>query len=109
MTAKTTIPISEARRRIFDLARRVQKPGTAYTITEKGRPTVVMLSADEFESLLETVETYRQFPHLDQDSKEAWAEVRQGKALTPNDLRAQKKHVAPRRPSQGKKRHRSRR
>lgn len=56
MRAKTTIPITEARKRIFDIAEEVQKPGVYYTFTEKGRPKAVFMSYDEFDSLMETLE-----------------------------------------------------
>ena len=56
MNTKTTIPISEARKNIFKIAEEVQKPSVYYTLTEKGRPKAVILSAEEFESWLETME-----------------------------------------------------
>lgn len=56
MNTKTTLSISEARKNIFDIAEAVQKPGLHYTFTEKGRPKAVLMSADEFDSLMETLE-----------------------------------------------------
>lgn len=70
MSNKTTLPISEARRKIFDIAEDVQKPDTYYVLTEKGRPKAVMLSVEEFESLIETLEVMRIFPDLDKDIEE---------------------------------------
>lgn len=35
MRIKTTIPISEARKKIFKIAEEVQKPDNYYTLTEK--------------------------------------------------------------------------
>ncbi len=71
MRTKTTIPISEARKRIFDIAEEVQKPNNYYTFTEKGRPKAVLMSAEEFDSWMETMEVMREFPDLDKDIKEA--------------------------------------
>src|SRR3989344_4040100 len=71
MSTKTTLPISEARRKIFAIAEEVQKPDTYYVLTEKGRPKAVMLSAEEYESLMETLEVMRIFPDLDKDIEEA--------------------------------------
>lgn len=51
MKIKNTVPISEARKNIFSIAKEVQVSETYYTLTEKGRPKVVMLSAERFESL----------------------------------------------------------
>ena len=56
MNVKTTLSISEARKQLFTIAERVQKPGVYYTLTEHGHPKVVMLAAQELESLLETVD-----------------------------------------------------
>jgi antitoxin YefM len=53
---KNVISISEARKNIFQIANEVQKPDNYYTLTENGRPKIVIISADEFESWLETVE-----------------------------------------------------
>jgi len=71
MNTKTTIPISEARKKIFDLAEKVQRPGVYYTFTEKGRPKAVMVSAEEFESWVETLEVMTDFPDLEKDVKAA--------------------------------------
>lgn len=71
MSIKTTLPISEARRKIFDIAEEVQNPDTYYVLTEKGRPKAVMLSAEEYESLVETLEVMWVFPNLGEDIKEA--------------------------------------
>ena len=56
MNSKTTISISEARKKIFDIAEEVQRPGSYYTFTENGKPKVVLMSAEEFESWVETME-----------------------------------------------------
>ena len=50
MDAKTTISISEARKRIFEIAEAVQEPDVHFTLTENGRPKAVMISAEAFES-----------------------------------------------------------
>lgn len=47
----TTIPISEARKNIFSIAEEVQNPNVHYTLTERGRPKIVILSAEKFEFL----------------------------------------------------------
>lgn len=65
MNSKTTLSISEARKRIFEIAEEVQKPGKQYTLTENGVPKVVIMSAEEYESWLETMEVMRIFPDLD--------------------------------------------
>lgn len=46
-----TVPISEARKNIFSIAEEVQNPNVHYTLTERGRPKIVILSAEKFEFL----------------------------------------------------------
>ena len=82
MDTKTTLPISEARKKIFKIAEKVQKPATYYTLTEKGRPKVVVLSADEFESWQETLEVMRIFPKLGKDIERAEKQYKKGDYLT---------------------------
>lgn len=114
MDVKTTLPISEARKRIFELARAVQRPGTHYTLTAKGRPKAVMISAEEFESLIETIEVYRQFPNLDRDFQQARRELKEGRTVPLDVLleeagmttikQAKRKYVPRRDRHRGKKR-----
>src|SRR3989344_6964090 len=82
MDTKTTLPISEARKKIFKIAEKVQKPATHYTLTEKGRPKVVLMSAEEFESWQETLEVMRDFPKLEKDIKRAEKEYKRGRYVT---------------------------
>ncbi|MDA2936138.1 type II toxin-antitoxin system Phd/YefM family antitoxin [Patescibacteria group bacterium AH-259-L05] len=85
MNTKTTLSISEARKKIFTIAKKVQKPSTHYTLTEKGKPKVVMMSAEEFESWEETLEVMRDFPDLMKDIKEVERDIKTGayKKYTP--------------------------
>ena len=78
MDTKTTLSISEARKKIFKIAEEVQKPSRHYTLTEKGRPKVVLMSADEFESWQETLEVMRDFPDLEKDVREVDRAVKSG-------------------------------
>lgn len=78
MDTKTTISITEARKRIFDIAEEVQKPGKAYTLTSGGKPKAVIMSAEEYESMIETMEVNRIFPDLDKDIAETEEAFRTG-------------------------------
>lgn len=71
MNTQTTLSISEARKKIFKIAQEVQKPYIHYTLTEKGRPYAVIISADEFESWQETLEVMQDFPDLKKDAVQA--------------------------------------
>lgn len=78
MNTRTTLSISAARKKIFRIAEEVQKPYIHYTLTEKGRPYVVIMSADEFESWQETLEVMREFPDLKKDAAKARRAVATG-------------------------------
>ncbi|MBU4274479.1 type II toxin-antitoxin system Phd/YefM family antitoxin [Patescibacteria group bacterium] len=78
MNTKTTIPISEARKKIFKIAEESQKPGNYYTLTENGRPKAVIMSANDFDSWQETMEVIKEFPDLKKDIKETERAVRSG-------------------------------
>lgn len=86
MDTKTILPISEARKKIFKIAEKVQRPATRYVLTEKGRPKAVIMSADEFESWKETMEVMGIFPHLEKDIKKAEREYKKGYRLDLEDL-----------------------
>jgi prevent-host-death family protein len=93
MRTKTTISITDARKNIFDIAEEVQKPGVYYTFTEKGKPKAVMMSVDEFESWVETLEVMKDFPDLKNDIKEARDEYKRGEFITLEDLLAKEGFV----------------
>ncbi|MDO8626125.1 MAG: type II toxin-antitoxin system Phd/YefM family antitoxin [Candidatus Magasanikbacteria bacterium] len=78
MNTQTTIAISEARRRLFDIADEVQRPGRYYTFTDKGRPKTVMMSATEFESWAETLEVMQDFPDLKKDIDRVSKDIESG-------------------------------
>jgi len=86
MNTKTTLPITEARKKIFKITDEAQKPGNYYTLTEKGRPKVVIMSAEEFESWQETIKVMRDFPNLDKDIKEAKRDYKKGNYITLEEL-----------------------
>ncbi len=61
---KNTISITEARRNIFKIANEVQTPDNHYILTENGAPKAVIISAEEFDSMQETIETMIDIPDL---------------------------------------------
>ncbi len=88
MDSKRTIPISEARKEIFKIAEKVQKPATYYTLTEKGRSKAVIMSAEEFESWQETLEVMKDFPDLKKELREAEEEYKRGEYSTLEEVLA---------------------
>jgi len=83
---KTTIPISEARRRIFEIREELRTPGRYYTLTEKGKPVMVMLSAEEFESLIGTLEVMHDSPNLKKNIMESEREYAKGEYITLEEM-----------------------
>ncbi len=86
MDTKTILPISEARKKIFKIAQKVQRPAVNYVLTEKGRPKAVIMSVDEFESWKETMEVMGVFPQLEKDIKKAEKDYKKGYGLSLEDL-----------------------
>jgi len=89
MKNANVLSITDARKDIFNIAKAVQKPGTVFTLTEKGKPKVVMMSAEEFESMIETIEVMHQFPDLKKSVAEAEKEYREGRTINLSDLLAE--------------------
>lgn len=86
MDSKTTIPISEARKRIFEIAEEVQKPDTYYTLTENGRAKAVLMSAEQFDSIMETIDILSDPAVLD-NIKKAEEEYKKGDYQTWEELK----------------------
>jgi len=78
MNQTTTISITEARKRLFQIAKEVQTPGLSYTLTEKGRPKAVLMSAEEFDSWKETLEVMAEFPDLKRNIEETDKAIKSG-------------------------------
>lgn len=92
MDSKTIVPISEARRNIFQIANRVQRPSVHYTLTENGRPKAVIMSAEEFDSLMETVAIAAD-PRLMREIKDSAAAYRRGDSIPLEAVIARKNYV----------------
>ncbi|MCX6716676.1 MAG: type II toxin-antitoxin system Phd/YefM family antitoxin [Candidatus Taylorbacteria bacterium] len=82
MNLKNIISITEARRRIFEIINEVQNPDQVYVLTENGRSKAVIMSASEYESLIETIEVDKIFPNLEKDVKELRKDIKTGKYRT---------------------------
>ena len=52
----TTLPLSEAKTHLARLLSRVEEVGEQFVITRSGRPAGVLMSVEEYEVLLETLE-----------------------------------------------------
>lgn len=64
--------LTDARDRLSEIVDNVANSGEAFTITKHGRPMAVILSYDEYESLIETLNVFS-----DADTMAAIEEARQ--------------------------------
>lgn len=81
MDQTTTISITEARKKLFQIAKEVQTPGRSYALTENGKPTVIVMSLEEFESWKETIEVVMEFPNLKKDMEQVEKDIKSGDYL----------------------------
>lgn len=51
----SSVPFTDVRNRLSEIVDEVESTGTEYVITKHGRPAAVILSHDEYESLVETL------------------------------------------------------
>jgi prevent-host-death family protein len=52
----TTIPLTEAKKRLPKLVREVSEQGKVYSLTRRGRPAAVIISEEDYQSIRETLE-----------------------------------------------------
>jgi len=76
---KQVLSISEARKNIFKIADDAEKTGRHYTLTEKGSPKVVIMSAEDYESWAETLDVISEIPNLKEEIKETEKDIKSGK------------------------------
>ncbi len=70
MHTKTTLPITEARKRIFEIVEHINRSSQHYTLTDHGVPSVVMMPFGEFVSWIETLDVLSR-PSLVKEVKSA--------------------------------------
>lgn len=83
---KKIISITNGRRDLFKIAEEVQKPDTFYELTVDGSPKVVMMSSEEFESIMETLEILSD-PEIINDLKEAEDDFRRGNYVSLEEVK----------------------
>jgi len=84
--SKKTISITEGRKRLFKIADEVQAPDTYYSFTVGGKPQVVLMSQDEFDSIMDTIEILSD-PKILADIKKAEAELEAGEYTTWDEVK----------------------
>ena len=75
--SKKTISITEGRKKLFKVAEEVQKPDSYYEFTVDGEPRVVLMSKDQFDSIMETMEILSN-PKLTKEIKQAEKDIKKG-------------------------------
>lgn len=98
MDTRNILSISEARKKIFDITKKVQKQSTHFTLTDNGKPRAVIMSSEEFDSWVETLEVAHLFPSLKKDIAQSEKEYAKGDYVTFDQLRLQTQ-VTPKRRS----------
>ena len=73
-----TISITELRLQLSKVINDIHKSLDRYVITRQGKPEVIMMSIDDYESLLETLEIESD-PELMADIRQAEKEMKNGK------------------------------
>jgi prevent-host-death family protein len=73
----TTIPASIARTQLGSILRRVSERKARFVITKSGKPTAVILSARDFDDMLEELD-----PEFQRSLRGAAAEYRAGRSIS---------------------------
>lgn len=82
----TDINVTEAKNRLTEIVKNVETTTAAYTILRNGHKAAVLLSAEEYESLLETIEVLRDKALMKQIAQSA-REFSQGKGVAFSRIR----------------------
>lgn len=77
--------ITEARSNIFDIAKKIQKQGNHYIFTENGKPKIAVMSADEYENLMEDL-FLASDPKFAAQIKKSEEEIARGEYVTLQDF-----------------------
>ena len=80
-----TIPLSEAKSHLTRLLKEVEELGEGVLITRSGRPAGVLINAEEYEGLLETLEILAD-PTLRKAVRAGLAEAEKGATLTHGEV-----------------------
>lgn len=81
-----TISVRELRPRLSKVIDDIHKKFDRYVITKRGKPEVVMLSIDDYEGLLETLEIESN-PQLVKRLKKAQEDVKKGRTVSLEEAR----------------------
>jgi len=83
-----TVTVTEAKARLNELVEEMASTHEQVAITRHGHPSVVMLAADDYESLQETIFWLSQ-PGIRESLVESDADIAGGRTITSDELRAE--------------------
>lgn len=81
-----TVPLSEAKDKLSSLVDEADKTHEIIQITRHGHPSAVLMSADDLESLQETIHWLSQ-PDIREDLAQAKRDIDEGMTVSGDDLR----------------------
>jgi prevent-host-death family protein len=81
-----SITVTEARIKIYDITDKVQKTGAQIMLTNKGKPKAILMSVEEYEGWLETLEIMSQNPSILKEIKKAEKEFKEGKTYSLDEV-----------------------
>ena len=83
--ATKVIPITDGRKELLRLAKEAKENLDRFVFTRNGKPEVVLLSIEDYEDLLETLELY-EIPGLVETLNKRREDVRAGQSLPESDV-----------------------
>lgn len=82
----TTIPLSEAKNKLSQLVKETSETTKAFAITVNGRSQVMLISMEEYESMLETIEILKNNELVEKIAAGA-KEIQKGETVDFDDIR----------------------
>lgn len=83
--ATKVIPITDGRKELLRLAKEAKENLDRFVFTRNGKPEVVLLSVEDYEDLLETLELY-EIPGLVETLSQRREDVSAGQSLPESDV-----------------------
>lgn len=90
MNIKTTLSATEVRKNFFDILDKISESNLPYTITLAGKPKVVIMNAEEYESWMETLDIMSN-PETVRGIEEGKKDLREGRYITLDEYMARNK------------------
>lgn len=83
---KLTLTVTEFRKNIFKMLEKIEKESITITLTYHGKPKWVIMSGDEYEGLMETLDILSD-EELMKDLREAEEDIKKGNTISLDELK----------------------